>query len=99
MLRWEKSAPPNKYLGFLDGKPERNTQISRMVFLLRKVAAGNVDSTLKTLSLNSRRVDGESSISKSNSWMKDPRKLLDGWHFEGVLVSYKSKKYYKDFVK
>ena len=42
MSLWEKSAPPNGKQGLLDGEPERNTQISRMVYLLRKAkpAAG-----------------------------------------------------------
>lgn len=40
MWRWEKTAPPDGKKGLLDDKPESNTQISRMVYLLRKVASG-----------------------------------------------------------
>lgn len=83
MLRWERSAPPDKKQGLLDGKPERNTQASRMVYILRKIGAGSEDRTFSILSTHSRRSDGESYISKNHRWMEDPRELLDGWYFEG----------------
>lgn len=83
MLRWEKSAPANGKQGLLDDEPERNTQISRMVYLLHKVEAGTIDKTFRVLALHSRRNDGESYISKNSSWMEEPRELFDGWYFEG----------------
>ena len=83
MLRWEDSAPSLGKEGLLDGVPERNTQIARMVYILRKVAAGVDEKTYRTLSLGSRRNDGESYISKNSSWMEEPRELYDGWYFEG----------------
>ena len=43
LLRWEKSAPPDKKQGLLDGEPERNTQMSRMAYVLNKVGAGAED--------------------------------------------------------
>ena len=83
MSRWEKSAPPEGKQGMLDNEPERNTQISRMVYLLRKVGAGSEAKTFNILSMHSRRKDGESYISKDASWMEEPRELLNGWYFEG----------------
>jgi len=83
MLRWQRDAPPDQHEGLLDGKPERNTQISRMAYVLRKVAAGNVEHTFQTLARYTRRNDGRSYFSKDPSWMKEPYPLLDGWFFEG----------------
>ena len=83
MLRWEENSPPDGRQGLLDGEPERNTQISRMVFILQKVGLGSVEKAFGVLSLDSRRNDGESYISKNKSWMEEPRELLDGWYFEG----------------
>ncbi|HQU50060.1 MAG TPA: hypothetical protein PLM09_13205 [Casimicrobiaceae bacterium] len=83
MLRWERSAPPDKHQGLLDGKPERNTQISRIAYVLRKVGAGTEDHVFNTLARYTRRDDGESYISKNSSWMKEPYPLLAGWYFEG----------------
>lgn len=83
MLRWERTAPPDKQQGLLDGKSERNTQISRMAYVLTKVAAGSEEKTFSTLARYTRRNDGESYISKNSSWMKEPYLLNDGWYFEG----------------
>ena len=83
MSRWGKSAPPDGRQGLLDGEPERNTQISRMVYLLRKVAAGAEERTYNTLARYSRRKDGESYISRASAWMEEPRELGKGWYFEG----------------
>ncbi len=83
MLGWEKSAPPDKHEGLLDGETARNTQITRMAYILRKVAAGQEDRTYQLLSRHSRRNDGKSYISQDASWMKEPYPLSSGWHFEG----------------
>lgn len=83
MLRWERTAPPDRQQGLLDGEPERNTQISRMAYVLRKVAAGTQQRAYSTLARYTRRNDGESYISKDSSWMKEPYPLSDGWYFEG----------------
>ncbi len=83
MIRWENTAPPDGKQGLLDDEPERNTQISRMVYLLRKIAAGAEEKIYNTLSTFSSRNDGESYISMNHSWMEDPRELGAGWYFEG----------------
>jgi len=83
MLRWEKSAPSDKHQGLLDGKPVRNTQISRMAYILTKIAAGQEERTYQILSRHSRRDDGKSYISQDASWMKEPYPLSGGWYFEG----------------
>ena len=83
MLRWERSAAPDKHQGLLDGQPERNTQISRMAYVLQKIGVGTEDHVFGTLARYTRRDDGESYISKNSSWMKEPYPLLAGWYFEG----------------
>ncbi|MFM9913374.1 MAG: hypothetical protein ACKVN9_07570 [Methylophilaceae bacterium] len=88
MLQWERSAPPDRHKGELDGKPEINSQISRMAYLLKKVAAiqqivGKEKNLYQVLATHSRRNDGESYISKKSFWMKSPTLLSDGWYFEG----------------
>lgn len=83
MQRWERSAPPDKHQGFLDGEPERNTQISRFAYVITKVAAGNVERTFCSLRDSTKRNDGESYVSKNASWMKEPYPLHSGWYFEG----------------
>lgn len=83
MLRWEKSAPPDRHEGLLDSEPARNTQITRMAYILRKVAAGQEERTYQVLSRHSRRNDGSSYVSKESSWMTQPYPLSAGWFFEG----------------
>jgi len=83
MLRWEKSAPPDRHQCFLDGEPARNTQVTRMAYILEKIAAGQEGRTYQLLSRHSRRDDGESYISQDTSWMKEPYPLSGGWYFEG----------------
>lgn len=83
MLRWERSAPPEKHQGVLDGKPERNSQMSRMAYVLQKIGTGDEERIFGTLARHSRREDGESYISRSASWMNEPYSLSGGWHFEG----------------
>lgn len=84
MLRWEKSAPSNNHLGYLDGVPTRNSQKARLAYVLRKIAAGN-PRFLPALSLRTRRQDGESYVSTNPSWMSEPCGLLDGWFLEGCM--------------
>lgn len=83
MLRWEKSAPPDRHEGQLDDKPARNTQITRMAYILRKIAAGQEERTYQLLSRHSRRNDGKSYVSKDSSWMTEPYPLSADWFFEG----------------
>ena len=83
MLKWEKSAPPDRHAGILDGENTRNTQITRFAYILRKIAAGQEDRTYNKLSRHSRRNDSESYISKDPSWMIEPHPLSEGWFFEG----------------
>jgi hypothetical protein len=83
MYRWETSAPPDGHQGHLDGEPERNTQISRMAYLLRKIAAGTKERAYAMLADFTRRNDGESYISRNPSWMKQPYRLSEHWFFEG----------------
>ena len=83
MLRWEKSAPRDGHKSILDDEPARNTQITRMAYILKKIAAGQEDRTYQLLSQHSRRKDGNSYISKNSSWMENPYPLTDGWFFEG----------------
>jgi hypothetical protein len=83
MLRWERTAPPDREQGTLDGEPARNTQISRMAYVLQKIAAGTKERAYQTLARYTRRNDGESYISKDSSWMKEPYLLGEGWFFEG----------------
>lgn len=85
MLQWEETAPADGRKGYLDGEPEWNTQISRMVYLLQKIAVGVVEKTFNSLSAHSRRYDGESYITKNNSRMEDPRHLSDSWCLEGCV--------------
>ena len=83
MQRWERDAPPDGRQGLLDGVPERNTQKSRMVYLLQKIAVPHEDLVYQTLARYTRRNDGESYFSRDSSWMKEPCALGKGWYFEG----------------
>jgi hypothetical protein len=85
MVRWQTTAPPNRKQGCLDGRPERNTQISRLSYILKKIAAGSTERTYSRLAACTRRTDGESYISRNPSWMKQPSALCDGWYFEGCI--------------
>lgn len=84
MLRWEKSAPRDGHQGLLDGRLERNTQKSRLVYVLGKIAAGN-DRFLPALSQRTRRNDGNSYVANDSAWMTDPCSLADGWYVEGCM--------------
>lgn len=80
MLRWEQTAPHNGHQGLLlNGEKIRNTQISRMGYILTTVA----NNSYSILARYTLRNDGESYISKNSSWMGTPYPLGDGWYFEG----------------
>lgn len=85
MLRWEKSAPPDRHKGSLDGEDARNTQITRMAYILKIIAAGQEDRTYLLLTRHSRKNDGNSYISKDSSWMIEPYPLSKGWYLEGCI--------------
>lgn len=84
MLRWEKSAPRDGHQGLLDGRLERNTQKSRLVYVLGKIAAGN-DRFFPALSQRTRRNDGNSYVASDSAWMTDPYPLAGGWYVEGCM--------------
>jgi hypothetical protein len=84
MYRWEASSPSDGKQGLLDGMPERNTQMSRLAYVLGKIAAGRHEERIyNALARNTRREDGKSYVSKDPSWMIEPFKLTSGWFFEG----------------
>lgn len=83
MARWVNTAPPDQHAGWLDGEREYNSQISRLAYILRKIAAGNADHVYQTLAVYSRRFDGGSYFSKHAQDMTNPYSLSHGWCFEG----------------
>lgn len=83
MHRWETTAPPDRHEAFLDGEPARNTQITRLAYVLDKIAVPREDDVYSTLARYTRRNDGNSYISKDKSWMEQPHPLRGGWFFEG----------------
>jgi hypothetical protein len=83
MSNWHKAAPPDGHLGELDNLPTRNTQISRLAYILNKIAVPKFDRIFSALATHVRREDGESYISKDRSWMIEPTELGGGWHLEG----------------
>jgi hypothetical protein len=83
MLRWQRTAPPDRHAGLLDDKPERNTQTSRLAYAIMKIAAGNEVRTYNLLATHCRRKDGKSYFSKDFSWMIEPYPLTQEWYFEG----------------
>lgn len=85
MRRWENTAPRNLRHGYLDGSDAVNSQIERLMFILRKISVGNTDRVMNCLSVCTRRNDGRSYISDDHSWMKEPE-LLDGkWYIEKTI--------------
>jgi hypothetical protein len=85
MERWEKTAPPDLHEGLLDGEPVRNSQMARLAYVLRKIAAGNENSVCRALAVHTRRQDGESYISQNSVWMKQPLPIATGWFLEGGM--------------
>lgn len=85
MRHWQHSAPADNHQGILDGREIRNTQVARLVFILEKIAAGNVEHVYSTLCTHAQRRDGESYISKNPTWMTQPISLSGGWYIEGCM--------------
>lgn len=83
MARWENTAPTDRRQGLLDGKPERNTQITRFSYIIRKIAAGQESRVYNALNTGAQRNDSNAYISRDFSWMEQPHELSDGWYFEG----------------
>ena len=84
MYRWKTSAPEDGKQGYLDGKPERNSQMSRLAYILGKITAGRQEREIyNSLARHTRRHDGKSYISEDTSWMNQPFELTGGWFFEG----------------
>lgn len=83
LLRWQRTAPPDRHLGLVDDKPERNTQTARLAYAIRKIAAGNEERTYQLLATHCRRNDSRSYFSKNHVWMIEPYLLSGGWYFEG----------------
>jgi hypothetical protein len=84
MYRWETSAPEDGKQGLLDGKPFRNTQMSRFAYVLGKITAGRQEQEIyNALARHTRKQDGKSYVSEDTSWMKQPFELTGGWFFEG----------------
>lgn len=98
MLRWERTAPQDQHEGLLDGKPERNTQISRFAYVLNKVAIGNVDRVFRRLQRETCKRDGTSYVSRDSSRMKEPYPLLEGWFFEGCCNMEQKREFLKHLV-
>ena len=72
MWRWELNAPPNRHQAPLDGVPTRNTQITRLAYVLRNVGLGVKERVYSKLARFTRRNDGNSYVSKDALWTNDP---------------------------
>ena len=84
LLRWERTAPPDKCLGTLDNEPAKNTQTARMAKVLQMVT-GLSDLPMEKLRKETERKDCRSTISKDAAWMEARYKLGKGWSFEGCM--------------
>lgn len=84
MLRWEKTAPPNMKQGMLDTETERNTQMSRMAFVLNKVAVGVEDEYFQKLAVGASwsKPSGRF-LDKNKEHMENPIALHKGWWLDG----------------
>jgi hypothetical protein len=85
MHRWQEAAPPDHHMGLLDGEPAENCQITRLAYVLMKVAVGQVHQTFSTLEQLTVRRDGRSHISRNRDRMESPYSLWDGWFLEGCV--------------
>ena len=83
MVRWQQKAPADRHWGELDGKPTCNSQEARLAYVLQKAAVGRIDSIYSGLSRYTRRMDGNSYVSRNPAWMKSPMHLLQDWFLEG----------------
>ena len=84
LLRWENTAPPDKTQGFLDDNPERNTQMSRMAYVLNKVGTGVEDKYFLKLSVGASwsKLSG-TFLDKNNDHMENPYPLNASWWLDG----------------
>ncbi len=83
-LRWEKNAPLDGKQGLLDGEPHRNTQISRMAFVLNKIGVGLEDKYFLRLTTGSSwSKPGGKFLDKNHEYMENPYALNKGWWLEG----------------
>lgn len=84
LLRWEHTSPPDKKQGLLDGEPERNTQMSRMAYVLNKVGVGVEDKYFRKLAVGaSWSKPGGKFLDKNNEHMENPHPLNEGWWLDG----------------
>jgi hypothetical protein len=83
MLRWERTAPPDRHKGLLDGVPEFNSQTARLAYVLKLIALGTENRVYRIFERFTRRDDGSSYISQDKSWMNSHYPLSSGWYFEG----------------
>lgn len=82
-MRWEQKAPPDRHWGELDGVPTSNSQETRLAYVLQKVAVGQVNGFYNSLARYTRRIDGNSYVSRNSSWMGSAHPLWEGWYVEG----------------
>lgn len=101
LLRWEKSAPADKKQGLLDGNPERNTQMSRMAFVLNKISIGVEDKYFGKLSIGSSwsKPGGNSFLAKTSQHMENPYSLNAGWWLDGCASLEKKQEMMQDLTK
>lgn len=86
MLRWQRTAPPDRHKGLLDGVSTMNSQTSRLGYVLVKIAAGDEERTYRLLAESNRREKGGHSrpyFSKDATKLVNPYPLSNGWFLEG----------------
>ena len=83
MVRWQSTAPGDRKQGLLDGVPEVNSQMARLAYVLKKIAAGQVDITFSRLEALTGRRDGSAYISLQEKRLENPHALLGDWYLEG----------------
>ena len=83
MRQWQETAPEDGKKGLLNGNPTRNSQMSRLAYILSFIACGLEDQIYQILSRYTPRNDGHSYISRNPNWMNRPVELSGGWYFEG----------------
>lgn len=100
MLRWEETAPPDKKQGLLDGKPERNTQMSRMAYILKKVAIGVENKYFQRLAVGaSWSKPGGRYLDKNKEHMENPIYLNNGWWLDGCASLERKLEMMRDLTK
>lgn len=85
MQRWQTTAPPDHHTGLLDGEPAENSQVARLAYVLKKIAAGQVDETFARLERLTVKRDGSSHISRDKRRMRAPHPLYGDWWLEGCM--------------